>query len=158
MKNLGSTSDHQDVGKVGLGIASASVGKIVNIASVDANGNPTGYGVTDGLPSVTSSDNGKVLKVANSEWSASSLSASDVGAQAAIAANGILKGDGAGNITAAVAGTDYISGESVEFSVLVANYSEFDGTSDNQVPTSKAAKTYIDGIVGDIESALAALR
>ena len=73
MKNLGSTSDHQDVGKVGLGITSASVGKIVNIASVDANGNPTGYGVTDGLPSVTSSDNGKVLRVVSGEWEAVQL-------------------------------------------------------------------------------------
>lgn len=47
-------------------------------------------------------------KVNNKALSADiSLDASDVGAQAAITASGILKGDGAGGVSAAVAGTDY---------------------------------------------------
>ena len=37
------------------------------------------------------------------------LDASDVGAQASITANGMLKADGEGNVSAAVAGTDYIA-------------------------------------------------
>lgn len=47
-------------------------------------------------------------KVNNKALSADiSLDASDVGAQAAITASGILKGDGAGGVSAAVAGMDY---------------------------------------------------
>ena len=47
-------------------------------------------------------------KVNNKALSADiTLDASDVGAQAAITASGILKGDGAGGVSAAVAGTDY---------------------------------------------------
>lgn len=44
------------------------------------------------------------------------ISPSDIGAQPAITASGILKGDGAGNITAAVEGTDYNS------QVFIATY------------------------------------
>ena len=43
----------------------------------------------------------------NGETGAVVLDAADVGAQAAITANGILKGNGSGTITAATAGTDY---------------------------------------------------
>ena len=47
-------------------------------------------------------------KVNNKALSADiTLDSSDVGAQAAITASGILKGDGAGGVSAAVAGTDY---------------------------------------------------
>ena len=40
-------------------------------------------------------------------WLKTRFTASDVGAQPTITANGILKGDGAGGVSAAVAGTDY---------------------------------------------------
>ena len=43
----------------------------------------------------------------NAKTGAVTLSASDVGAQSTITVNGILKGDGAGGVTAAEAGTDY---------------------------------------------------
>lgn len=43
----------------------------------------------------------------NTKTGAVTLSAADVGAQSTITVNGILKGDGAGDITAAEAGTDY---------------------------------------------------
>lgn len=43
----------------------------------------------------------------NTKIGAVTLSASDVGAQPTITVNGIIKGDGAGGITAAEAGTDY---------------------------------------------------
>lgn len=40
-------------------------------------------------------------------WLKSKISPSDIGAQSTITASGILKGDGAGGVTAATAGTDY---------------------------------------------------
>ena len=43
MKNLGSQSDPKDVGSVGLEVTGASVGDLLKVAAVDAQGRPTAW-------------------------------------------------------------------------------------------------------------------
>lgn len=43
MKNLGSKSDPQDLGSVGLGITGASAGQYAKVKTVDGNGAPTSW-------------------------------------------------------------------------------------------------------------------
>lgn len=83
---------------------------IVFGASLIANDNGV-FAATRGIL-VTNSNNTTLGVAIDSNYSlalASDIptSASDIGAQPAITANGILKGNGSGTITAAVVGTDY---------------------------------------------------
>lgn len=52
------------------------------------------------LPTVTAADNGKFLKVVDGAWAKNAVEAEDIGAQPKITVNGILKGDGDGNLSA----------------------------------------------------------
>lgn len=82
-------------------------------------------------------------KVNNKALSADiTLSASDVGAQAKITASGLLKGDGSGNITAAVAGTDYI-----------ASHQDISGKLDKSGDTMTGPLTLAGDPVSDLQAA-----
>lgn len=70
------------------------------------NGTALSWGSVDALPSQTG-NSGKFLTTNGTTASWGSITASGIGAQPSITANGILKGNGSGTITAAVAGTDY---------------------------------------------------
>ena len=59
-----------------LGITGAHVGQIAKITAVDASGKPTAWTpveMPNSLPSVTTADNGKFLRVVNGSWAAESV-------------------------------------------------------------------------------------
>ena len=61
---------------VSLGITGATPGQIAKITAVDAQGKPTAWEPVDmanSLPSVTTADNGKFLRVVNGSWAAESV-------------------------------------------------------------------------------------
>lgn len=68
--------DDHSTGGMGMGITGAAVGQIAKITSVDASGVPTAWEAVDlpaGVPSVTSADNGKFLRVVNGAWAAAAI-------------------------------------------------------------------------------------
>lgn len=75
-----------------------------------------------------------------------------------ITASGLLKGDGAGNISAAVAGTDYQAPLTAGVDYLPMNGGTLTGSlvlsGEPTVENGAATKGYIDNLVGDINSAL----
>ena len=84
------TSVNNKTGPVTLTKADVGLSQVDNVKQYSAQ-NPPPYPVTS----------------VNGQTGAVILSASDIGAQSTITVNGILKGDGAGGVTAAEAGTDY---------------------------------------------------
>lgn len=59
-----------------LGITGAQIGQIAKITAVDASGKPTAWTpveMPNSLPSVTTADNGKFLRVVNGSWAAESV-------------------------------------------------------------------------------------
>ena len=59
-----------------LGLSAATVGQIAKITAVDADGKPTAWEATsmpNGLPSVTSDDNDKFLRVVAGAWAVASI-------------------------------------------------------------------------------------
>lgn len=75
-----------------------------------------------------------------------------------ITASGLLKGDGAGNISAAVAGTDYQAPLTAGVDYLPMSGGTLTGSlvlsGEPTVENGAATKGYIDNLVGDINSAL----
>lgn len=75
-----------------------------------------------------------------------------------ITASGLLKGDGAGNISAAVAGTDYQAPLTAGVDYLPMSGGALTGSlvlsGEPTVENGAATKGYIDNLVGDINSAL----
>ena len=60
-----------------LGLTGATVGQIAKIAAVDASGVPTAWSPVDmptGVPNVTTSDNGKFLRVVDGAWATTEIS------------------------------------------------------------------------------------
>ena len=92
------TSVNGKTGAVTLGKSDVGLGSVDNVRQYSAS-NPPPYPVTS----------------VNGATGAVTLSASDVGAQPTITVNGILKGDGAGGIGAAVPGTDYLAESDVVY-------------------------------------------
>ena len=98
------------------------------------------------LPS-QSGNNGKFLTTNGSAMSWGSIP-SDSNKQDKITANGILKGNGSGGVSAAVSGTDYQAPLTFD-NTPTAN-------SNNPVKSS-GIKSYVDNICGDIETALSTI-
>ena len=76
----------------------ATVGDLIKVKSVDTNGVPTAWEIAEeGVDYIKSVP----VTSVNGDTGAVTLSASDVGAQPTITVNGIVQGDGAGNLSAA---------------------------------------------------------
>lgn len=106
------TLDASDVGAVDT----ADVGVADGVASLDSTGKvPSAQlpPITSTAADVTYDNTGSGLAATNVQDAIDEVygdiptQASDIGAQAKITASGILKGDGAGGVSAATAGTDY---------------------------------------------------
>ena len=92
----------------GDGNGNLSAAQTVNGETIELNAASVGLGNVDNVKqySATNPPPYPVTSV-NTKTGAVELTASDVGAQASITVSGILKGDGAGGVSAAVADTDY---------------------------------------------------
>ena len=95
------------VGYTTLGITDISDETTINISGILKGENnkivPATPGVDYAIP------NNSTVTSVNGQTGAVILSASDIGAQSTITVNGILKGDGAGGVSAAIPGTDYLA-------------------------------------------------
>lgn len=72
----GELTEVQTGGDDSLGITSALVGQIAKITAVDADGKPTAWEAVDmagGVPTVSSADNGKFLRVEEGIWRATTV-------------------------------------------------------------------------------------
>ena len=61
---------------ISLGLTSAAVGQTIKVKAIDESGKPTEWAPVDmpaGVPSVTSADNGKFLRVVNGAWAAAAI-------------------------------------------------------------------------------------
>ena len=79
----------------------------INISGILKGENNKIVPATPGVDYVIPGDS--TVTSVNGQTGAVILSASDIGAQSTITVNGILKGDGAGGVSAAIPGTDYLA-------------------------------------------------
>ena len=94
------------VGQAALGITDISNETTINISGILKGENNKIVSATPGVDYVVPGDS--TVTSVNGQTGAVILSASDIGAQSTITVNGILKGDGAGGVSAAIPGTDYL--------------------------------------------------
>ena len=86
------------------------------------------------------------------------LTASDIGAQATITASGILKGNGSGSVSAAVAGTDYATPASVALKADKSDLASISitGSTNNTGSTISSGKFfYKDGVLVEAKTDIA---
>ena len=101
------------VGYTTLGITDISDETTINISGILKGENNKIVSATPGVDYVIPGDS--TVTSVNGQTGAVILSASDIDAQSTITVNGILKGDGAGGIGAAVPGTDYLAESDVVY-------------------------------------------
>lgn len=95
------------VGQATSGVTNISDETTINISGILKGENNKIVSATPGVDYVIPSDS--TVTSVNGQTGAVILSASDIGAQSTITVNGILKGDGAGGVSAAIPGTDYLA-------------------------------------------------
>ena len=95
------------VGQATLGVTNISDKTTINISGILKGENNKIVPATPGVDYVIPGDS--TVTSVNGQTGAVILSASDIGAQSTITVNGILKGDGAGGVSAALPGTDYLT-------------------------------------------------
>ena len=95
------------VGYSTLGITDISDETTINISGILKGENNKIVSATPGVDYVIPGDS--TVTSVNGQTGAVILSASDIGAQSTITVNGLLKGDGAGGVSAALPGTDYLT-------------------------------------------------
>ena len=95
------------VGYTTLGITDISDETTINISGILKGENNKIVSATPGVDYVIPGDS--TVTSVNGQTGAVILSASDINAQSTITVNGILKGDGAGGVSAAIPGTDYLA-------------------------------------------------
>ena len=95
------------VGYTTLGITNISDETTINISGILKGENNKIVPATPGVAYVIPGDS--TVTSVNGQTGAVILSASDIDAQSTITVNGILKGDGAGGVSAAIPGTDYLA-------------------------------------------------
>ena len=95
------------VGQATSGVTNISDETTINISGILKGENNKIVPATPGVDYVIPGDS--TVTSVNEQTGAVILSASDIGAQSTITASGILKGNGAGGVTAAEAGTDYMA-------------------------------------------------
>ena len=95
------------VGQAALGVTDISNETTINISGILKGENNKIVPATPGVDYVIPGDS--TVTSVNGQTGAVILSASDIGAQSTITVNGILKGDGAGGVSAAIPGTDYLA-------------------------------------------------
>ena len=95
------------VGYTTLGITDISDETTINISGILKGENNKIVSATPGVDYVIPGDS--TVTSVNGQTGAVILSASDIGAQSTITVNGLLKGDGAGGVSAALPGTDYLT-------------------------------------------------
>ena len=95
------------VGYTTLGITDISDETTINISGILKGENNKIVSATPGVDYVIPGDS--TVTSVNGQTGAVILSASDIDAQSTITVNGILKGDGAGGVSAAIPGTDYLA-------------------------------------------------
>lgn len=95
------------VGYTTLGITDISDETTINISGILKGENNKIVSATPGVDYVIPGDS--TVTSVNGQTGAVILSASDIGAQSTITVNGILKGNGAGGVSAAIPGTDYLA-------------------------------------------------
>lgn len=95
------------VGQATSGVTNISDETTINISGILKGENNKIVPATPGVDYVVPGDS--TVTSINGQTGAVILSASDIGAQSTITVNGILKGDGAGGVGAAMPGTDYLT-------------------------------------------------
>ena len=95
------------VGQAALGVTDISNETTINISGILKGENNKIVSATPGVDYVIPGDS--TVTSVNGQTGAVILSASDIGAQSTITVNGILKGNGAGGVSAALPGTDYLT-------------------------------------------------
>ena len=90
-----------------MGITDISNETTINISGILKGENNKIVPATPGVDYVVPGDS--TVTSVNGQTGAVILSASDIGAQSTITVNGILKGDGAGGVSTALPGTDYLT-------------------------------------------------
>lgn len=101
------------VGQATSGVTNISDETTINISGILKGENNKIVSATPGVDYVIPGDS--TVTSVNGQTGAVILSAADTGAQSTITVNGILKGDGAGGVSAAVPGTDYLDVFAVVF-------------------------------------------
>ena len=95
------------VGQAALGVTDISNETTINISGILKGENNKIVPATPGVDYAVPGDS--TVTSVNGQTGAVILSASDIGAQSTITVNGILKGNGAGGVSAALPGTDYLT-------------------------------------------------
>lgn len=95
------------VGQATSGVTNISDETTINISGILKGENNKIVPATPGVDYAVPGDS--TVTSVNGQTGAVILSASDIGAQSTITVNGILKGDGAGGVSAAIPGTDYLA-------------------------------------------------
>ena len=95
------------VGQATSGVTNISDETTINISGILKGENNKIVSATPGVDYVIPGDS--TVTSVNGQTGAVILSASDIGAQSTITVNGILKGDGAGGVSTAIPGTDYLA-------------------------------------------------
>lgn len=95
------------VGQATSGVTNISDETTINISGILKGENNKIVPATPGVDYAVPGDS--TVTSVNGQTGAVILSASDIGAQSTITVNGILKGDGAGGVSAAIPGTDYLT-------------------------------------------------
>lgn len=95
------------VGQATSGVTNISDETTINISGILKGENNKIVPATPGVDYAVPGDS--TVTSVNGQTGAVILSASDIGAQSTITVNGILKGDGADGVSAAIPGTDYLT-------------------------------------------------
>ena len=95
------------VGQATSGVTNISDETTINISGILKGENNKIVPATPGVDYAVPGDS--TVTSVNGQTGAVILSASDIGAQSTITVNGILKGNGAGGVSAAIPGTDYLA-------------------------------------------------